>query len=140
KASNPEMAREALDAAVDLAGKALDRATNIGAQVSALSELALSTGDPAYVERLLALRPQIVAAIDKTGPSLSSALPLITHAPFLRGVGAGVAAPQATLADEATRTPYRVPYVPYLWGAGWDIQRFGVDQYFFRKGWPQHTS
>ncbi len=138
--SNPAMAREALDAAIDLTGKALERATSIGAKVAALSELAVSTGDPAYVARLVALKPQIVQAIDKTGPSLAVALPLIGDAAFLHEVDAAVAAHQAKLADDATRTPYRVPYVPHIWGAGWDIQRFGVDQYFFRKGWPQHTS
>ncbi|WP_374013954.1 glycoside hydrolase family 9 protein [Pseudoxanthomonas koreensis] len=140
RTSNPAMAREALDAAIDLTAKALGRATNVGAKVAALSELARSTGDQAYVDALLALKPDIVAAIDKTGPALSSALPLVKDAAFLREVDAAVAAHQAKLADEATRTPYRVPYVPYIWGAGWDIQRFGVDQYFFRKGWPQHTS
>ena len=140
KPSNPAMAREALDAAIDLTGKALERATSIGAKVAALSELAVSTGDPAYVARLVALKPQILQAIDKTGPSLAVALPLIGDAAFLHEVDAAVAAHQAKLADDATRTPYRVPYVPHIWGAGWDIQRFGVDQYFFRKGWPQHTS
>lgn len=140
KPSNPAMAREALDAAIDLTGKALERSTSIGAKVAALSELAVSTGDPAYVARLVALKPQIVQAIDKTGPSLAVALPLIGDATFLHEVDAAVAAHQAKLADDATRTPYRVPYVPHIWGAGWDIQRFGVDQYFFRKGWPQHTS
>ena len=139
EASNPAMAKEALDAAIDLAGRALDRATSIGARVAALSELAVSTGDSAYVDRLVAMKPQIVEAIDKTGPSLAAALPLIRDADFLREVGAAVAAHQARLADDATRTPYRVPYVPHIWGAGWDIQRFGVDQYYFRKGWPQHT-
>jgi len=140
KASNPAMAREALEAAIDLAGKALDRASRIGPKVAALSELAVSTGDPAYVDKLVALKPQIVEAIDRTGPSLANALHLVKDADFLREVDAAVAAHQAKLADEATRTPYRVPYVPYIWGAGWDIQRFGVDQYYFRKGWPQHTS
>src|SRR5690606_40213857 len=38
EASNPAMAKEALDAAIDLAGRALDRATSIGARVAALSE------------------------------------------------------------------------------------------------------
>jgi hypothetical protein len=55
-------------------------------------------------------------------------------------VGAAVQAYQRTLADEATKTPYRVPYKPHIWGAGWDIQEFGVRQYFFRKAWPQYTS
>lgn len=140
RASNPQMAREALDAAIDLTAKAIDRADSIGAQVAALSELAVSTGDPAYVDRLVALKPQIVEAIDKAGPSLAVAVHLVKDAQFLGEVDAAVAAHQAKLADDATKTPYRVPYVPYIWGAGWDIQRFGVDQYYFRKGWPQHTS
>lgn len=33
-----------------------------------------------------------------------------------------------------------MPYEPNIWGAGWTIQRFGVEQYFFHKGWPEHTS
>lgn len=140
RASNPQMAKEALDAAIDLTARAIDRADSIGAKVAALSELAVSTGDPAHVDRLVALKPQTVAAIDKTGPSLAVALPLVKDAQFVREVDAAVAAHQAKLADDATKTPYRVPYVPYIWGAGWDIQRFGVDQYYFRKGWPQHTS
>ena len=34
-------------------------------------------------------------------------------------------------------SPYGVPYKPKIWGAGWNIQRFGVEQYFYHKGWPQ---
>ena len=30
-----------------------------------------------------------------------------------------------------------MPYEPNIWGAGWTIQRFGVEQYFFYKGWPE---
>jgi endoglucanase len=32
--------------------------------------------------------------------------------------------------------PYGVPYEPNIWGAGWGIQRFGVEQYFFHTGYP----
>jgi hypothetical protein len=85
------------------------------------------------------MKTEIVAHIDEAGPSLAEALPLIEDAGFLGKVDAAVQAHQAKLAEEATHTPYGVPYVPYIWGAGWDIQKFGVDQYFFRKAWPQHT-
>ncbi|UNK57758.1 glycoside hydrolase family 9 protein [Pseudoxanthomonas daejeonensis] len=136
---NPQMAAEALAAAVDLTARAIDRGTKVDAQVFALSELARSTGDAAYVARLVAMKPRIVAAIDKTGPLLAEALPLVKDAAFLREVDAAVQAHQAKLAEAATHTPYGVPYVPHIWGAGWDIQKFGVDQYFFRKAWPQHT-
>ena len=33
-------------------------------------------------------------------------------------------------------TPYGVPYKPDIWGAGWEIQRFGVEQYFLHTGAP----
>lgn len=137
--SHPAMSAQALAAAEDLYRNAIDRADKVEAQVFALSELALTTGDRAYLARLLAMKPQIVAHIDKTGPALSEALPLIDDPGFLREVDAAVQAHQARLAQAATRTPYGVPYVPHIWGAGWDIQKFGVDQYFFRKAWPQHT-
>lgn len=33
-------------------------------------------------------------------------------------------------------TPYGIPYKPYIWGAGWGTQRFGVSYYFMRKAYP----
>ena len=33
-------------------------------------------------------------------------------------------------------TPYGVPYKPSIWGAGWDIQRFGYEQYFLVASYP----
>ena len=41
---------------------------------------------------------------------------------------------------QAEDSPYGVPYKPNIWGAGWNIQRFGVEQYFFNKGWPELTT
>jgi len=32
--------------------------------------------------------------------------------------------------------PYGVPYKPDIWGAGWNIQGFGVDQYFLHCSYP----
>ena len=33
--------------------------------------------------------------------------------------------------------PYGVPYKPYIWGAGWGIQSFGVDQLFLHLSFPE---
>ncbi|HEX7800462.1 MAG TPA: glycoside hydrolase family 9 protein [Asticcacaulis sp.] len=139
KTANPQMAKESLDAAVDLYSHAIDRAGDVGARVFALAELAKTTNDPAYVRRLIAMKPEILAHIDKTGAMLSEAMPLIHDPAFVADVGAAVKTYQEKLSADATKTPYGVPYVPYIWGAGWDIQKFGVDQYFFRKAWPQYT-
>jgi len=53
-------------------------------------------------------------------------------------MGEAVAEYQNTLREEQRKdSPYGVPYKPNIWGAGWNIQSFGVDQYFFHKGWPE---
>ena len=33
--------------------------------------------------------------------------------------------------------PFGVPYRPHIWGDGWNIQRFGVQQYFLQKNYPE---
>ncbi len=140
RAENPRMSAEALVAAQDLYGHAVDRAVSLKSKVFALSELAQTTRDPRLLEKLLALKLQIVAHIDETGANLANVMPLIRDAAFIRDVAVAVQAYQRKLIEEAAKTPYGVPYKPYIWGAGWDIQEFGVRQYFFRKGWPQFTS
>ena len=40
------------------------------------------------------------------------------------------------LAQTVAQTPYGVPYQPSIWGAGWDIQRFGMEHYFLAKQYP----
>ncbi|HXC09083.1 MAG TPA: glycoside hydrolase family 9 protein [Steroidobacteraceae bacterium] len=139
-AENPHMSADALAAAQDLYTHAVDRATSLKAKVFALCELAQTTHDPQLLEKLVALKLQIVAHIDQTGANLANVMPLIKDAAFIRDVAAAVQAYQHMLTEEATKTPYGVPYKPYIWGAGWDIQEFGVRQYFFRKAWPQYTS
>lgn len=36
----------------------------------------------------------------------------------------------------AAETPYGVPYRPQIWGAGWDIQKFGFCLYFLTSAYP----
>lgn len=35
-----------------------------------------------------------------------------------------------------SETPYGVPYRPDIWGAGWNIQEYGVEQYFLARNYP----
>jgi len=41
------------------------------------------------------------------------------------------------LAEIVKKTPYGVPYEPSIWGAGWDIQRFGFENYFLASAYPE---
>jgi hypothetical protein len=139
KASNPALAAEALAAAQDIAAKALDRAKGPN-RVFALAELIHATGDKALVAKLVALEPDIIKGIDRTGWMLASILDQLPR-DFRDHIGKAVADYQAKVATNArTDSPYGVPYKPNIWGAGWDIQSRGVQQYFFHKGWPDVTS
>lgn len=138
--SNPALAAESLAAARDIAGKAFGRAKDRSNEVFALAELIQATGDKALIARLVALEPEIVAHVDKSGWPLAGILSQLPSG-FRNRVTAAVATYQAKVqADARTDSPYGVPYKPEIWGAGWTIQERGVHQYFFRKGWPQLTS
>lgn len=43
---------------------------------------------------------------------------------------------QLELNKLSAETPYGVPYRPSIWGAGWDIQRFGFEYYFLTRAYP----
>jgi len=43
---------------------------------------------------------------------------------------------RSSIFDHASETPYGVPYRPSIWGAGWDIQRFGYEYYFLASAYP----
>ncbi|QIK79928.1 glycoside hydrolase [Sphingomonas piscis] len=140
KASNPAFAAETLAAARDLTAKAMPRGKSVQNKVFALAELLHATGDQAYARQIVAMEKDILGNIEDSAWRLAPVLGQIRDAGFKRRLDAAVAAYQATVKQSArTDSPYGVPYKPDIWGAGWTIQERGVRQYFFHKGWPQHT-
>jgi hypothetical protein len=140
KASDPKFAAETLAAARDVAGKAFAKGTSVPNKVFALAELIHATGDRAYVRQLLAMEKDILANVEQSAWMLAPILPQLNDEGFRQRLDSAVAAYQATVKESArTDSPYGVPYKPDIWGAGWTIQERGVRQYFFHKGWPQHT-
>ncbi len=138
KPYNPELAGESLQAAIALWESASGVQGHTGSKVLALSELILATGDQEYMDTMLSMREQIVRHIDDCGWALGHVLKEIEDARFRREITGAI---EEYLADlrkqQAADSPYGVPYQPNIWGAGWSIQRFGVEQYFVHKGWPE---
>jgi hypothetical protein len=131
-----DLAARSLRAAEALYAGAEGKAERIGPRVFAASELAQATRTRGYVDDLVALRDDIVANIRDTGWSIAKALPLVDDAQFHAAIDDAAAKLNAELEKEAAETPYGVPYRPYIWGAGWGIQEFGVRHYFLSKAWP----
>jgi hypothetical protein len=89
------------------------------------------------MDRLIAMKGDIVAHVDRAGWAVASVIGKVPDAAFRRDVRAAVAAYEAKLAASAKAdSPYGVPYKPDIWGAGWTIQEYGVKQWLLHKGWP----
>jgi endoglucanase len=63
-------------------------------------------------------------------------LPLIADAAFTKAMTDAARTYREEVAQRETKTPYGVPYEPDIWGAGWGIQRFGMQQYFLHTAFP----
>ena len=63
-------------------------------------------------------------------------LPLINNSQFSASVNDALAKYANQVKEQQKQNPFGVPYRPYIWGAGWNIQEFGVEQYFLHTGFP----
>jgi hypothetical protein len=55
---------------------------------------------------------------------------------FLTALRTALEGYKKQLDAQSAETPYGVPYRPSIWGAGWDIQRFGFEYYFLTAAYP----
>ena len=65
---------------------------------------------------------------------------LISDRSLVDEIRAAVKQSFAKMVEAQTATPFGVPYRPYIWGAGWEIQRFGFEQYFLHRAFPEIVS
>jgi endoglucanase len=134
KGYNDDLAQRSLAAAIALyeRAKPKDDLARVGAAV----ELLLATGDAKYRQLLLAQRDAIAANIQYVGWIVGRSIPLVKDDAYTKALRDAVAAYRAQIDTLAKETPYGVPYKPDIWGAGWNIQRFGWDQWMLHLSFP----
>lgn len=135
---NPELAKECLDTAEALWKQ--DRQISRGGfdgQILAAVELWLTTKNSQYGAVLSTSRQQLLARLDSLGWALGRIMPMITDADLASAIRAGISTSHAKTVAAEKENPYGVPYRPHIWGAGWTIQRFGFQQYFLHRGFPE---
>lgn len=138
---NPDLAEESLGVALALWNGIPDSGRLTSGKVTALSELLLSTNDPKLKKELVAMKSEIIRNVSSCGWAVGHVIHLIEDQEFKSDVAEAVAGYEHRLQEEQSAdSPYGVPYKPDIWGAGWNIQRFGVQQYFYHKGWPELTT
>lgn len=140
KEANPTLSKECIDVAIALYENAKGKGRRKGSEITALAELIKTTQDKELIKEFIALEEDIINSLQYTGWIIGQAMPYISDKKFKKRINEAVAAYQKDLAQQATETPYGVPYRPNIWGAGWTIQSFGVEQYFLNKAFPSKIS
>lgn len=140
KTYNPGLSEECLETALELYEKANQNTRQVTPKVLALSELILATNDEDLKQMLIEMKDEIIRDISRCGWAVGHVIHMLDDAQFRKDIATAVAGYLVRLKEEAGKSPFGVPYRPHIWGAGWTIQEFGVEQYFFCKAWPELAS
>ena len=106
-------------------------------------ELYLTTHQQAYLDYILDNQQVIMQQIGNTGWYTTRVAKMIETMndkrakKFTTAFKAALTTQKENLDKQAAETPYGVPYRPSIWGAGWDIQRFGYEYYFLASAYPE---
>ena len=148
---NDPLAQACLDIAAELYRQTEVNDRMAGMKLQAAVELYLTTGEAEYLDFILARQDAIVKNIARTGWFTARMTKLLEAKSQAKGISSrdrkayrafatafrtALADYKASLDRQAAETPYGVPYRPSIWGAGWDIQRFGFEYYFLTNAYP----
>ena len=107
-----------------------------GPKIQAAVALYLTTGEDKYKAFLLSETDFIVAHIENLGWIISRAIDKINDEAFTETIRGAMIVLKKRLDEQSRETPYGIPYRPYIWGAGWAIQRLGFEYYFLHEAFP----
>lgn len=114
----------------------------VGAKIQAAAELYLTTDEKPYMNYLLDNQELIIKMISRTGWCMArveqsfAALKDKRARAFSAAFRKALLGYKEELEKTVKETPYGIPYRPHIWGAGWDIQRFGFQHYFLASAYP----
>jgi endoglucanase len=140
KTVNPSFARECLEASEKAWGEDHSVGHGFEDKIAAAVELYLTTGKAKYLAVLLDNREEILTQFEHVGWSVARVVDRISDVEFKKQLQTAAAKFFQSVRDKQTATPFGVPYKPYIWGAGWQIERFGVEQYYLHRAFPDSVS
>lgn len=115
----------------------------LGAKLQVAVELYLATGGQAYLDFILSQQQLVTNGVARTGWFMARIAKQLESKKdkrsrqFVAAFRTALASYKAELDKQSAETPYGVPYRPSIWGAGWDIQRFGFEYYFLTSAYPE---
>jgi len=140
---NDALSQECLDIAQDIYLNTEASGFLMGIKLQVAVDLYLATGGQEYLDFILSQQELITNGIARTGwftariaKQLESKKDKRSRQ-FVTAFRTALANYKKQLDKQSAETPYGVPYRPSIWGAGWDIQRFGFEYYFLTSSYPE---
>ena len=138
---NPALAADSLEAAEALWKMPRDNSKAFAMRMQAAAQLLKSTGKQEYRSELLSQRTAIIKNSAQVAWSVVQVLDNLHDADFTAALREAVKHDQLIMEQkQASDSPFGVPYTPYIWGAGWEIERFGVEQFYLHQAFPDLVS
>jgi endoglucanase len=132
---NDPLAKDCLRIALEVWANAKAPNSSL-ARLEPAIELYQCTGEAKYADVIVGLGDAIVSKVGRYGWLGARSLALVKDPAYTEKIRTALRAYRTQVDTVETKTPYGLPYVPNIWGAGWNIQRFGVQQYFLHAGAP----
>ena len=114
-----------------------------GGKMHAAVELYLATGGQEYRDYILDNQESLIRSIGRQGWFAARVAKAWEGSrdrkekAFAKAFRKALEDYRDQLSAVVEETPYGVPYRPSIWGAGWDIQRFGYEHYFLVSAYPE---
>jgi len=108
----------------------------VTSKIHAAVELFKTTGKSEYKDYIVNNESAIERNFRSIGWLVGPALKKINNDALTKTLTKAAEQFSTEIIRQGDETPFGVPYRPYIWGAGWDIQSFGVRQYFLHKAFP----
>lgn len=108
----------------------------LGAKLFAASELFITTGEEPYKQFILSQIDLICEKFDEVGWFIARVDALLEDEAFSARIREILPKAKAKLDEMSAETPYGIPYKPYIWGAGWQIQSLALQYFFLHKAYP----
>lgn len=105
-------------------------------RLAAAIDLLQATGEKRYADAIVGTADYVVSHVDRAGWLAARSLTLVKDAAYAEKIRGALRQYRVKVDQLEKETPYGLPYRPKIWGAAWEIQRFGVEQYFLHVGAP----
>lgn len=133
---NDTLGEQALETAIELYEITDGSGNAESAKIHAAAELFLTTKDRKYRDHLLSETEFITANIDTLGWIICRVLKTLDDQEFYHAIADAMNGLRTQLDRLCAETPYGIPYHPYIWGAGWNIQSIGFQYYYLHQAFP----